>query len=132
MPVGKSGKYYMNPHEMRRKNDSPDEKDGGSKMGDAKMTPAKDEGHEPGAGGDGNHHHEIHMHEDGSAHSKHTHPDGSEDHMEHGSYGEAKDHMDSMMGQGEDHEEPDGDEAGSDRMDLGGEDMASMYDQGCE
>jgi hypothetical protein len=126
MPVGKSGKYYMNPHEMRRKEGSSADAKGGDKMGD-KM-PAKDEGHESGAG-DGNHHHEIHMHEDGTAHSLHTHPDGREEPMEHGSYDEAKGHMDQMMGQGE---EPDGDEAG-DNMDSGdGDDMAGMYAEGCE
>ena len=31
MPVGKSGKYYMNPHEMRRKEGSTEEHGGGIK-----------------------------------------------------------------------------------------------------
>jgi hypothetical protein len=128
MPVGKSGKYYMNPHEMRRKESSSDDKMGGGNMDDKKMPP-KDEGHDPVGQGDGNHHHEIHMHEDGSAHSKHTHPDGHEDHQEHGSYDEAKGHMDQAMGQGEEGTDPNA----SAPMDDGDEDdMAGMYAEGGE
>jgi hypothetical protein len=115
MPIGKSGKYHMNPHEMRRKGDAPDEKPGSS---DEPVHGKTEDG------GDGQHHHTIHMHEDGTAHSEHTHPDGSkEEPVEHGSYEEAKDHMDSMMG----HEEPEADETGMSSDNDGDEDMAGMY-----
>lgn len=94
MPLGKSGNYHMNPHEMRRRGDSPDEKPVPDKDGN------RSEDNQQEAG-DGNHHHELHGHEDGSYSSSHTHPDGQKDEQEVGSYDEAKAHMDQCSGQGD-------------------------------
>jgi hypothetical protein len=130
MPLGKSGKYYMNPHEMKRKSDEP---------GAPKEMPAPGENgdggsHEDANGegqGDGMHHHELHEREDGSIHSLHTHPDGSKEEMDHDSYSDARDHMDQMMGDGgEGEEEPDGDEGNPPPPDMSSaDDMAGMYEK---
>ncbi len=86
--------------------------------------------HEPAAAsgtsgkGDGLHHHEIHEDEGGGFRSKHTHPDGRVEHGEHGTYAEARGHMDQMHG----HEEPDGDEDGTSAADdFDADDMAGSY-----
>jgi hypothetical protein len=74
------------------------------------------------AKGDGLHHHEIHEDEGGGYHSKHTHPDGHQEHEDHASYEDARDHMDETFGHGE----ADGDDAGDDDgMDAG--DIAGSY-----
>lgn len=109
----------------------------GGKPGEAKAAmgntrPDDEEQGGDGMEGDGNHHHEIIKHEDGGYSSIHTHPDGNKEPMEHGSYDEAKDHMDSMMG-----EEGDGDaddQSGSDMPSGGGDDgdLAGMYAEHCK
>lgn len=136
MPLGKSGQYYMNPHEMRRKNDMPGE----AKPMQHAGRPHSNEGGEmqEGEGGDGNHHHELHGHEDGTMHSVHTHPDGREEHADHDSYSEAVSHMHGMFGEeGGGHEE-DEERGGKPPMSgkmRGGEtpvdmdDMAGMYEK---
>jgi hypothetical protein len=126
-PLGKSGKYYMNPHEMRRKKDMPgasqEEMDGATHPGTNED------------GGDGNHHHELHGHEDGTMHSVHTHPDGSKEEMNHASYSDARDHMDSMWGEeggGSEDEEHGAKPPMSGRshaMPVDTEDMAGMYEK---
>lgn len=118
MPVGKSGSYHMSPYEMRRKGDSPDEQP--SKPGETKPVAGKVE-----SGGDGNHHHEIHDHGDGTMSSVHTNPDGSQDQQEHGSYDEAKASMDSAMGQGQ------GESSVQDEPASDDQDMAGMYADQC-
>lgn len=75
------------------------------------------------AHGDGLHHHEIHEDEGGGYHSKHTHPDGHEEHADHATYEEARDHMDSKFGHGS---EEDGDRDGDD-SDMDSEDVAGSY-----
>ena len=126
-PIGKSGKYHISPHNMRMANDEPA---GESKSMGAKSRPDDQEPGGEEANGDGTHHHEIHMHEDGSAHSLHTHPDGrKEGPTEHGSYEEARDHMDRMMGREGDEDDAHGDGGESDGD---GEDMAGMYERGCD
>lgn len=118
MPIGKSGSYHISPNEMRRKGDMPDEK--GPKSGPDRP-PDQEQG---GDEGDGNHHHEIVAHGDGTMHSVHTNPDGSKDEQDHGSYDEAKAHMDASMGQDDQQMPPD---------DSGGdEDMAGMYAGDCK
>jgi hypothetical protein len=132
MPLGKSGKYYMNPHEMKRKGDEPNapkERSGPGENSDGGR-PMNDGGED--ANGDGNRHHELHEDKDtGMFHSKHTGADGSETEMDHDSYDDARDHMDQMMGDGgEDHEEPDGDEGNPPRPDMSSaDDMAGMYEK---
>lgn len=84
------------------------------------------------AKGDGLHHHEIHEDEGGGFHSLHTHPDGHEDHADHASYDEAKDHMDEQFGHEGDGDEKD-DGMGDEGMDDGGgEDIAGAYGRACE
>lgn len=79
--------------------DRPAEEDDKKKAGAAKK-------------GDGMHHHEIDEDEGGGYHSKHTHPDGREEHEDHSTYEEARDHQDRMFG----HDEPDGDEGEGEEM----------------
>jgi hypothetical protein len=69
------------------------------------------------------------MHEDGTAHSVHTDPEGNKDPQDHGSYEEARDHMDAMMKPEGDQDEAEGDMEGGDCSD--GEDMAGMYAEDC-
>jgi hypothetical protein len=96
MPLGKSGKYYMNPHDMTRKGDAPDNASGSDHMPLKKEDAPGDKGGQ-GAEGDGNHHHELHEVGDSTYHSVHTHPDGHQEEADHGSYQEATDHQDALM-----------------------------------
>ena len=126
MPLGKSGKHYYSPHEMSRQGDSPD------------LTPESEpqEDSQPDEPGDGNHHHEIVMHDDGTAHSTHTHPDGQTEEADHGSYDEAKQHMDQVMDPGDDSDQdtedgPNNSESDIDHSDRrSGSDLAGMYSPG--
>lgn len=126
MPIGRSGNYHMNPHEMRRKGDAPDEKPGATH--DVHAKPEGEDG--GGEEGDGNHHHEIHEREDGTAHSIHTHPDGHTDEMDHNSYAEAVQNENQQRG-GEGEEQTPEDGAPSPDMDDGS-DMAGMYASHCK
>jgi hypothetical protein len=100
---------------------------GESKAPGDKTRPMDQEQGGEGGEGDGNHHHEIHEREDGSAHSVHIHPDGHKEEMDHGSYEEAVQHENEVRGTDEEdqdndnrgHDEPDGDEP---------EDLAGMYE----
>lgn len=113
MPLGKSGKFHMNPHHMRAVGDAPDEHDDKS----AAAEHAKD----------GKHRHELTQHEDGSYSSKHTHPDGKVEHEDHPDFHHAVSHMADKMGEeGMDHDEPDGDEDMGGGSDSGP--LESMYE----
>lgn len=118
MPLGKSGQHYYSPHEMQRKGDDPgasDTMDNSSEQEDG------------GEQGDGNHHHEIINHDDGTAHSIHTDPDGMKEEADHASYDEARNHMDALMGHGDDQEQ--GEEVTA-SDDSGSDDLAGMYSPG--
>lgn len=127
MPIGKSGKYHISPHNMKMAGDEP----GGAEPGMAHDRPGDEETGGEGESGNGNHKHEIEMRPDGTAHSIHTNPDGSQEEAEHGSYEEATDHQDRMMkpeeSEDKGEEDDERDEAGS-----GGEDLAGMYAGDCE
>ncbi len=90
--------------------------------GDEQQDDAGGEGGEAEPKGNGLHHHELHEDEGGGFHSKHTHPDGREEHADHATYEEARDHMDAMHG----HAEPDGDEPDGDEGDDGGPDVQDI------
>ncbi len=83
------------------------------------------------AQGDGLHHHEMHEDEGGGWHSKHTFPDGREEHADHASYDEAKDHMDDACGQGGDSEGDSEDSGADEGSDYGDDsepdDLAGSY-----
>jgi hypothetical protein len=118
MPLGKSGQYYMNPHEMKRKGDEP----GAKAVPEREPDPAAGDGNEAG---DGMRHHQIDEMPEGGAHSVKTNADGTQEEMDHDSYEDA-----CAAAAGDDHE--DGEEA----MDGGGpnlpsdmDDMAGMYDK---
>lgn len=113
MPLGKSGRFHMNPYHMRAVGDAPDDKGPGD---------TRDAASAAGKKGDGKHHHEMTQHEDGSYSSTHTHPDGHKEHAEHPSFQHAQQHEAEMMGEeGSEHQEPDGDEG----MGGGGESSSS-------
>lgn len=125
MPLGKSGKYHMNPHHMRASGDAPDHAE-----------PQHEEAMqgregEDGGAGDGKHHHEMTKHEDGSYTSKHTHPDGSQEHGEHADFHEAAGHMADKFEESDDggEQEPDGDEDGRTNYAKDGA-LESLYDDG--
>jgi hypothetical protein len=121
-PIGKSGKYFMNPNEMKRQGDMPDAA--------PEAEPLQEENeNEQMEGGDGLEHHQIDEMPDGRAHSTHTNPDGSVEEMDHESYDDACAAM-SNEAEGEG-EEPEGEMAAA--PDMGMEDnsgdMAGMYDK---
>lgn len=127
MPISKkTGKYFMNPHEMQRHEggDSAGDRD----MGDKADKPMRGKDDPGSSGGDGAHHHEIIKHDDGMVRSVHTNPDGSKEEGEHGSYDEAKADMDAKMGEGQQDDAPDA----APMDDGGGEDMAGMYAGDCQ
>ena len=114
MPIGKSGKYFMNPNEMHRQGDDPGAK--------AAPEPQMDEagGEEMG---DGMRHHQIDEMPEGGAHSVQTNADGTTEEMDHPSYEDA-----CAAAAGDDHE--DGEDMNEhESPSMPSDDMAGMYDK---
>lgn len=91
MPLGKSGKYFMNPHVMKAHDDEP-----ANPMHMAG-------GHELGEGGSNGKakSYSVHHNDDGTAHSHIHHADDSHEHTDHASAEEAHDHVSKASGDDE-------------------------------
>lgn len=127
MPLGKSGQYYMNPHEMKRKGDMP----GAPKepAGDPAMDAEENAGEQ--AEGDGLRHHQIDETPEGGAHSVKTNADGTTEEMDHPTYEDA---CAAAAGDDNDGEEEGGEEpASAPPPDMGDmNDMAGSYAKAAE
>lgn len=120
MPIGKSGNYHMNPHHMRAQGDAPEE--GPERDAEGASNKSKTDG----AYKDGQHHHILHKHEDGSYTSEHHHPDGQVEHAEHPHFQHALAHQAAKFEESESPEEEAQDDPANDREPDG----RANYDDG--